>query len=84
MLQTLAILAGLTVLFGTIAALSRSTGGGIGARRDVGVIANDWDLVAATHVAQAAPNFGPPPPSVIVVDFTTRNRVQLSREDLDG
>jgi len=75
MLQTIALLAGLAALFLTIASRMHTRRGG--AINDVGVIANDWDVVAATHAAQAPFIFGPPPPSSTIINLSASNRIHI-------
>lgn len=75
MLQTITLLAGLAALFFALSAQMRSRSGGT--IDDVGIIPNSWDVVAATHAAQAPLTFGPPPPAGKIVNLSSPNRIHL-------
>lgn len=82
MLQTIALLAGLAAVFLTISAQLHARSGS--ASRDVGVIPNGWDVVAATHAAQAPFTFGPPAPAVEIINLSAHNRIHLSTPRSQG
>ena len=82
MLQLIVLLVGLAALFIALSAQLTARSGG--ERRDVGIIPNDWDIVAATHAAQAPFSFGPPAPTVEIINLSAPNRIHIAADEHDA